>query len=85
MIRVVLLSIIGALLTLYMIALLLRWLGPFIDFDLEEQRYLRWITKLTDPYIKKVKELMPGLGLVNLGPVAAVLSIWFLRLIIVGY
>ena len=84
MIPVLIGRIIGAMLTLYMLALMLRWLGPFIDFNLDERRYLRWIPRLTDPYLAKVKEIVPSLGLANIAAPIAILAVWVLRIIVVG-
>lgn len=64
--------------TLYMLALLLRWMGPFISLDLEQGR-LRWLPRITDPLVSRIRKTLPSLGPVDFSPMVAVLLIWFLR------
>ena len=59
--------LIESLLTLYMLLILVRWLGRFIGFDLEQGR-LRVLTKLTDPLINSMRRILPNMGPVPLPP-----------------
>lgn len=74
----------GSLLTLYMMALLLRWLGPWIEVDCDGPR-LRWIAWITDPLIRLIGRILPPMGPMNWAPIAAVISVWILRIALIGY
>lgn len=76
--------IIGSLLTLYMLALTLRWVAPFIELDLQAGR-LRWLPRITDPLIQMMRQMLPKMGPVDVAPVAAILSVWLVRLVILRY
>ena len=80
----VLRSCIGSALTLYMLALLIRWTAPWIELDLRK-RYLQWLPRITDPLINLMRRLLPPMGPMDWGPVAALITVWILRLIIVQY
>ena len=69
-------------LTLYMILILLRWVGAWMGLDMEGGR-LRWIGLVTDPLIDRLRKLLPGMGPFDFGPLAALVLIWFLRTLIV--
>ena len=75
---------IGSALTLYMLALLIRWTAPWLELDLRK-RYLQWLPRITDPLINLMRRLLPPMGPMDWGPVAAVIAVWILRLIIVQY
>jgi len=68
----------GRLLTVYMLLILLRWLGPFLQFDLDSPRW-RWIPRLTDPLINRMRQLLPSMGPMDFGPIAALCLVWFAR------
>ena len=70
-------------LTLYMLLLVLRWFGPWIMFDFEKAR-LRWATRLTDPLIAKIRQVLPPMGPVDFGPLAAIVAVWIIRDLSVG-
>ncbi len=74
---------IQSLLTLYMLLILLRWLGPWIQLDLYSRR-LRWIPALTDPFLNRLRSVMPPLGPIDLAPLVGVLLLWLLRVALVG-
>lgn len=67
-----------SLATLYMLLLLLRWIGAWLELDLMSPR-LRWIPALTDPLIGWVRRRLPALGPFDFAPVAALLGVWILR------
>ncbi|MCC6698786.1 MAG: YggT family protein [Candidatus Hydrogenedentes bacterium] len=64
--------------TLYMLMVLLRWLGPFLELNFHDIR-LRWIASLTDPVVGLVRRILPPLGPVDFGPLATVLLLWLVR------
>lgn len=79
--------LLGSALTLYMMAICLRWLGPYIEVELEGP-YLRQATRLTDPLIQLMRDLVKRigpLGPIDWGPIAALLAVWFVRIFLAGY
>lgn len=76
------LSIIYCSLTLYMMALLLRWLGPWLELEFHGA-ILRLLPAITDPFIRLMKRALPPMGPMDWSPLAAVISVFILRLIIV--
>ena len=75
--------LVESLLTLYMLLILLRWLGRFIGFDLEEG-WWKGLTKLTDPLIQGMRRVLPNMGPVDFGPIAALFVVWLVRILVVG-
>lgn len=67
-----------SLFTLYMLLILLRWIGPWLGFDMPSSR-LKWACKLTDPLIDWMRRLLPPMGPVDFGPIAALAAVWLLR------
>ena len=67
-----------SLLTLYMMLILLAWLGPWLQLDLNGRR-LRWIRTLTEPLTSRLRKWMSGLGPLDLSPVAALFLVWVIR------
>lgn len=68
----------ASVLTLYMLLILLRWFGPWLSLDVEGGP-LRWVSRLTDPLIKRLRRAIPPLGPADFGPLAALLLVWLLR------
>ncbi|MBI2432640.1 MAG: YggT family protein [Candidatus Hydrogenedentes bacterium] len=77
-------SLLGSLLTLYMMALLLRWLAPWLELELS-RGWLRVIPRAADPLINLMRRLLPPMGPMDWGPVAAVVLVWIVRIILVNY
>ena len=69
--------------TLYMMAIILRWLGPWIELDLRSKR-LSWIRVITDPLIDAIRGVMPRLGPMDFAPLLALLAVWVVRTMAVG-
>lgn len=69
--------------TLYMLLILLTWVGPMLSLELKSGR-LRWIPRLTEPLIAKMRQLLPSMGPFDFGPVAALLLVWLVREIAVA-
>jgi len=69
--------------TLYMMLILLRWLGGWFGFETEFGRW-RWIARVTDPLIDRLRSVLPNLGPMDFGPIAALLLVWFARTLLVG-
>jgi uncharacterized protein YggT (Ycf19 family) len=71
--------LIGSAMTLYMMALCLRWLGAYIEVDMDAPR-LRPITRLCDPHIRLMRDLLKKigpLGPMDWAPIAALMSVWY--------
>ncbi len=68
--------------TLYMMAILLRWTAPFLSLDLY-QGYLRAIPVITDPLLKLIRRTLPPMGFTDWSPVAAVLILYVVRVLLV--
>ncbi len=69
--------LIGSALTLYMLAICLRWLGAYIELELDS-KYMRHLARATDPfigYMRGLVKLLGPLGPMDWGPIAALLSV----------
>lgn len=64
--------------TLYMIIVMIRWLGPWIGFETDYGRW-RWVGAVTDPLIGRIRRVLPNLGPVDFGPIVTLLGLWFVR------
>jgi len=76
------LSIIYCGLTLYMMAILLRWLGPWLELEFTGP-VLGLLPKATDPLVDFMKRVLPNMGPMDFSPVAAVMCVYIVRLILV--
>lgn len=74
---------VNSVFTLYMMLILLEWLGPYIEFDLYAGR-LRWMARLTEPVVRRVRGLLPAMGPFDFAPLATVFAVWLARTIVVG-
>lgn len=66
------------LLTLYMLAILLRWIGAWIGLEMEYGRW-RFIARITDPVLNRVRGILPSMGPVDFSPIASLFVVWILR------
>lgn len=66
------------LLTLYMLLILLRWFGPLLGLEVTEGRF-RWIGRCTDPLIGRMRKVLPSMGPIDFGPIAALVAVWLVR------
>jgi YggT family protein len=64
--------------TLYMMLVILRWLGPWLGVETDFGPW-RWVARVTDPLVGRIRRLLPNLGPVDFGPMAALLALWFIR------
>ena len=64
--------------TLYMMLILIRWIGPAIGLDMTGGR-MAWVSKLTDPLITRLRKVLPSMGPADFAPVASLLLVWLLR------
>jgi len=75
---------VGIALTLYMMAILLRWFGPWLELS-DRSLWMRWTGRLTDPLIGFMRRLLPPMGPVDWGPLAALIVVWVARMLLVRY
>lgn len=69
--------------TLYMVAILLRWVAPFIEINIHSPRW-RWLPGITDPVLRLLRRYLPPLGSFDAAPILAVMCVWLIRMIVVG-
>ncbi len=72
-----------AALTLYKIAIILRWLGGWLELEVEFGR-LRPIARITDPLINRLRNILPVMGPFDFGPIAALVLVWVVRMLLTG-
>jgi uncharacterized protein YggT (Ycf19 family) len=68
--------------TLYMMAILLYWVAPFLHIELTDARW-RWLSRLVDPPVTWLRKRLPYLGPTDIGPIAALFIVWIARQITV--
>jgi YggT family protein len=73
---------INSALTLYMMLILLRWVAPWLELDLYGGR-LRWIPAVVDPLIVPIRRMLPAMGPLDFGPLAALFVVLIIRFIAV--
>lgn len=74
------LRIAHSVLTLYMMLILLRWFGPAMGMDFVSGRWV-WVARLTDPLITRLRKVLPNMGPIDFGPLAALVVVWFVRIL----
>jgi len=67
-----------SLTTLYMLAILLRWFAPYIEINLDFGPF-RYIGKIVDPFVKRVRAVLPSLGPVDFAPIVSILIVWIIK------
>ncbi len=70
-----------SIITLYMMLVLVRWLGGYLELDLYGR--LKWVRQITDPLLGLLRRVLPPMGPVDLSPLAALMLLWLLRVVIV--
>ncbi|MBI2422399.1 MAG: YggT family protein [Candidatus Hydrogenedentes bacterium] len=74
-------SVGSSLLTLYMMALLLRWLAPYLEVNLA-YGHLKLVSRATDPPIELIRKFLPPMGMMDFAAPAAVLAVWIVRMVL---
>ena len=74
--------IVYAVATTYMILVLLRWFGPFIEFDMSAPPWKRFVA-IVDVPLARLRQVVPSLGPWDPAPVALLLLVWLARTMIV--
>lgn len=73
---------VNSALTLYMMLILLRWLAPWLELDLYGGR-LRWIPAVVDPVVVPIRRMLPAMGPLDFGPLAALFIVLMIRFVVV--
>jgi len=71
----------NAVLTIYMMLILLRWLAGWLQFDVFDRR-IRWAWRLTDPLINTLRRIHPPMGPVDFAPIAALVGVFIVRFMV---
>ena len=74
--------IIYSVFTLYMIAVILRWVAPYLHIELEVGR-MAWLKKITEPLLEQTRKIVKPSGFFDLSPLALLFVLWFLRTLII--
>lgn len=74
---------VNSLFALYMLLILLRWLGKWLELDMRSGR-LRWIPSLTDPVIDPIRRMLPGTGPLDFGPLVALVAVYLVRIVTIS-
>lgn len=69
--------------TFYMLLVLLRWVGPWLEMEVEYGRF-RWVARATDPLLNRLRSLLPSMGPIDFAPIAALLLLWLGRVLLAG-
>jgi len=69
--------------TLYMLAILMRWAGPPLGID-ASSGIGAVCRKSTKPLTDFMERVLPPMGPVNLSPIAALVAVWFVRVLAVN-
>jgi uncharacterized protein YggT (Ycf19 family) len=77
-------TMISSALTLYMLAILVRWVGPWIDLDFHPLPW-RIIPKLVDPLLSRIRKVLPAMGPMDWSAPAALMGVWLIRLLLVRH
>ena len=77
--------VIASAITIYMMLVIARWVGAWIELDLEYGR-LKWIRRVTDPPIDLARQAIGQvMGPFDWAPIAVLFACWVVRIILTGY
>ena len=77
-------SLVGSGLTLFMLSILLVWVGPWIGIDPRSPR-LRWMLWPAEQLVQRVRRLLPNMGPMDWSPIATLMAVWIVRIVLVQY
>ncbi len=77
-------SLVGSGLTLFMMSILLVWVGPWLEVDTRSPR-LRWMVIPAEKLVAAVRRVLPNMGPMDWSPVATLVGVWIVRLVLVQY
>lgn len=76
--KYMLIQIIDKLFLIYLIMLFIRILSSWLP-ELQQTRFMQFISFYTDPYLNLFRRLIPPLGMMDLSPIVAFLCLNFLE------
>lgn len=77
-------SLAGSGLTLFMLSILLAWVGPWLGVDTRSPR-LRWMLFPAERLIALIRGGLPNMGPMDWSPIAALMAVWIVRIVLVQY
>ncbi len=77
-------AVLGIALTLYMMAILLRWTGAWLELN-EGSWWMRLVARMTDPLVRGMRRVLPPMGPFDWGPLAALVVVWLVRIVVARY
>ena len=77
--------VLGRILTLYMLLVIVRCVGAWIELDLDYGR-LKWVKRITDPPIVLARQAIGQvMGPFDWAPIAVLFVCWIVRIIVAGF
>jgi YggT family protein len=76
--------LIDLLFTIYTFMILARILSSWIP-QLAESKAIQFVAFYTDPYLKIFRRIIPPLGIIDLSPMAALISLQLIQYFILGF
>lgn len=74
--------IIGVIFQVYMVMLFIRVLGSWIP-EIQNSRFMQFISFYTDPYLNLFRKIIPPLGMVDISPIIAFLALGIIEKIVI--
>ncbi|NGX43282.1 MAG: hypothetical protein K940chlam7_01577 [Chlamydiae bacterium] len=75
---------IDRLFMIYMIMLFVRILGSWLP-ELQQYRFMHFISFYTDPYLNFFRRFIPPLGVIDFSPLIAFLCLGFIERLVKGF
>ena len=69
--------------TLYMLLIIVRWSGPWLQMDLDGPRW-SWTRTAVEPLLRFLRRTLPSMGPTDWSPIIALLGLWFIRKLLTG-
>lgn len=76
-------NIVNILFQVYTLMLFARIISSWIP-ELQETKFMQFISFYTDPYLNIFRRIIPPLGFLDISPIFAFLALEFVRMLIVG-
>jgi len=69
-------QIVHYLFTIFQLMLIVRVLSSWVP-EIQQQKWLRFISFYTDPYLNLFRKIIPPIGMVDISPIIAFLALQF--------
>jgi YggT family protein len=73
-----LIQIVDKVFLIYLIMLFIRILGSWLP-ELQQTRFMQFIAFYTDPYLNFFRSFIPPLGMIDISPIVAFISLNFIE------